>query len=303
MVFRKSTFTTIILLILISTPFISCSSLDSFKNPTKDERKRVINSIVSHFDKIICQNFVKNIVELTDQYSVGQITELMVAIINGTEEKGLSKSNCLENLREIVSEIGTVQMQQQKLDQLEEIVYKTKHELEWLTDEDFVLSPPLSAEERCKIIKEVLYAYHKTASDQIVQLIAEENAYRSEFSLRNWVAKLIKESELELIVEDMYFERPTAKERFVAIEEILSLVGGVAPKDLIIDIVALTDQYSLDTIKELVKRMIKKSKTNSLDPNNCIEVLKEAIDFWDVEELTQKIKLAQIEELTLKYAS
>ncbi len=312
MIFKKSFFVEVILLVLISTPFISYASSENsqpskneshFKNPTKDEREKVVNAIVSHFDKVICQNFVKNIVELTDQYSINQITELMVAIINGTEEKGLSKSNCLENLREIVSEIGTVQMQQQKLDQLEEIVSKTRHELEWLTDEDFVLSPPLSAEERCKIIKEVLCVHHKTASEQMVQLIVEENAYCNESSLRNWVTKLAIESNLDSIDEDRYVENPTPEERLFAVKEVLSLADVVAPKNLLADIVALTDQYSIPMVTKLAKKMVKRSKSNSLDEKSCIEVLKQAIDLLDDEEETKKLKLAQIEEITLKYAS
>jgi SpoVK/Ycf46/Vps4 family AAA+-type ATPase len=194
---------------------------------------------------------------------------------------------------------------QKELEQVEEIADEFRFISDWISEEDLVPSsevfPSLSAEERYNIIKEILYKHKKTASDQIIQSIVKKTTNFNECNLKNLVIKIAKTSKLKSITENRYFESPTPKERFATIKEALSLADIPVPENLIIDIVELTDQYSLHTVKKLVRTMIKKSKRGSLDPGSCITTLRKAIDLLDDEEEAKNLKLTQIEEIALKY--
>jgi len=273
--------------------------------PTEDERVRLVKSLLSSFEKLSTQDLIKNIVELTDRHSVVQVTKLMVDIISASEKDVLEQAICLEKLKIVINQTDPDQMKQQKLKRIKEIIYRPKPlsiKPDWISEEDLEPTHDLSAvfptdDERLKIVKEILHVHNKSPSESLVRKIVEQTSGLDESSCRSCVTAIVEISKSSAFNQERYLERPTPDERRGAVEEVLLLAEKSAPESLIEDIVELTDHYNIHTLRKLVRSMAKKSKTNSLDRNSCIEKLRKVIDLLD-EGKVRKFKFARIEAMT-----
>lgn len=288
MIFKKSFFVEVILLVLISTPFISYASSENSQpsgnesslnesSLTETERNELIKSFLAASQKSATQDFIDNVVALTDGYTRRQFKEVLIAIINTTEENNLDEFLCLEKLEEAAHKFDSGHIKEQKIAQLERIAQKLLYKpipfdpVAFKRDYEFFEANNLLPEsERFDITKEVM-KLQKNINDSLN--------------------------------ETRYSKSPTAEERFKAVKEVLFLTEVSSPESLITDIVELTDQYPLDRVKKIVKKMIRKSKTSSLDQSSCIEILRKAIDYFEDEEETKKLKFAQIKAMVKKLSS
>ncbi|MGB8366839.1 MAG: hypothetical protein WCD44_00620, partial [Candidatus Babeliales bacterium] len=240
-------------------------------------RNKLIKAFLVASQKSATQELIDNIIELTDGYTLDQFMEVLIVITNTTKKNKLNRYACLIKLVGVINKFEIGQTKEERISRLGRMVYRLekpkpmpfdpdafKRDLEFFDANDF-----LPENERFDIVKERIEKFQKAINDKVA--------------------------------ENIYFERPIFEDRFIAVKEILSLARISAPESLIADIAGLTDEYSLDTITKVVKKMIKKSKTNSLDPINCIEILRESIDLWNGEEEIKEFKLEQLEEISLKY--
>jgi len=240
-------------------------------------RKELIKSFFMASQKFATQELINNVIELTDGYTRSQFMEVLIAIINTTEKDDLDGFLCLDKLEEAINKFDFGQIKEQKIAHLERIIDKCYKPMPF---------DPEAFKRSCGFF-----------GADVNDFLSEDKRFNIEKEKIDRFQKAINDA----VAEDMYFERPLAEERLAAVKEVLSLAGMSAPENLIMDVVELTNEYSLNTIKKLVKRMIKKSKTNSLDPVNCIEILRESIDLWNGEEEIKEFKLEQLEEIALKY--
>jgi len=317
MLLKKSVFFSIILLLIsISSAYPSSENPPPPKNKasslilTENERVRLVKSLLSNFEKLATQDLIKDIVELTNGYTTAQVAEILVDIMGTSEEDILERYVCLEKLKKAINQIDTDQMKQQKLKRLKEIVYKPSKPLPFnfnyslkgdidLYDADAVFP---TADERLRIVKEVLLEHKKSASKFLMRRIVEQTSGFEMSYFRDLVTDMVKESKSSSLDQEMYLQCPTPDERREVVEKVLLLTEKSAPEDLIKDIVELTEYYDVHTVKKLVRSMAKKSKTDSLDRNSCIAKLRKAIDLLDEDEV-KKFKIAQIEAMTARESS
>ncbi len=253
--------------------------------PTENERDKLMKTFLSSYKKSAPKNLIKNIVELTNGYTTAQVAEILIDIMSTSKENDLEKPICIDKLEEAINRIDTNQMKQQKLAQLKEMAYEFEpipFNPDWLKrDVKPYEADPIfpTADERLKIVKEILRKHKKSASKFLIQKMVEHTEGHEMSLVRDIVTTIVKEPEISsLDQERRYLECPTADERRGAVEEILLLAEKSAPESLIEDIVELTEHYDIRTVKKLVISMVKKSKTDSLDRNSCIEKLRKAID-------------------------
>ncbi len=133
---------------------------------TKDKRDELVKVLLSDFKKFAPEDLIKDIVELTDGHTFGQNIDIFINIINSSKGNNLERPVCLKILEEAINKIDTGQIKQQKLKRLKTMSLKPN----WITEEDLKLtnSPNLyfpTANERFKIVKEVLREHKKSASE------------------------------------------------------------------------------------------------------------------------------------------
>ncbi len=228
------------------------------RRPIAIERLIKVEEVLSLAGISAPKSLIADIVELTDGYTRDQFMEVLIAITSSTKESALDQFLCLEKLEEAVHKFDFDQRKEQKIIQLTRMVYKSLHKP--------ILFDPVAFQRDLEYFDSLPESERRDFEKGIIEF-----------------QKAIDDA----VSEKVYFARPTFEERLAEVEDVLSLAGMSAPESLIADIAELTVQYSLDTVTKIVKKMIKKSKTNSLDPNNCIEILREAIDLLDDEEETK----------------
>ena len=313
MLLKKFVFFSLILLLVPISVYPSSENSPSSKDrpssliPTKNGRDELVRTFLSNYEKSATQDLIDNIVELTDGYTITQVTGLVVDIIGSSKGNSLEQLVCLKKLKKAINRIDTDQMKQRKLARLKKIIHKSlfgplsfnsdslKEDVEPY-DADAVF---LTADERLKIIKEILLTHKKSASEFLIQKMVEETSGFEMSLCRNWVTNRVKASKSSSLDQDRYLRYPTPDERCGMVKEVLLLAKKSASESLIEDIVELTKYYDMYTITKLVSSMAKKSKTDSLDRNSCIEKLKKAIDSIDEEEV-KKAKFAQIEAMATR---
>ncbi len=290
MIFKKFAFVTIVLFVLISTPFISYASSENSQpsgnesslnksSLTETERNELIRSFLAASQKSATQDFIDNVVALTDGYTRSQFLEVLIAITNITEENNLDEFLCLDKLEEAINKFDFGHIKDQKIAHLEKIINK------------FYKPIPFDPE----AFKRSRGFFDADVND----FLPEDKRFNIEKEKIDRFQKAINDA----VNETRYSKSPTAEERFKAVKEVLFLAEVSSPESLITDIVELTDQYPLDRVKKIVKKMIRKSKTSSLDQNSCIEILRKAIDYFEDEEETKKLKFAQIKAMAKKLSS
>ena len=271
--------------------------------PTNDERDELVKVFLSSYKKSAPKNLIKDIVELTKGYTTAQIAEILIDIMSISKENDLEQSICIDKLEEAINRIDTDQIKQQKLAQLKEMACELFKPIpfnpDWLKRDvkPYEADPVFpTADERLKIVKEVLLEHKEFASESLMQKVVEQTSGCDESCCRSWVTSIVEISKSSAFKQERYLERPTPDERRGAVEEVLLLAKKSAPESLIQDIVELTEYYDIYTITKLVNSMTKKSKTDSLDRGSCIATLRKAFDSIDKDEV-KKFKLAQIEAM------
>ncbi len=310
MLLKKSVFFSLILLLVPISVYPSSENSPSSKDrlssliPTKNGRDELVKALLSNFKKSAPEDLIKDIVELTNGYTITQVTGLVVNIISTSKENDLEQPICIDKLEEAINRIDTNQMKQQKLARLKEMACELFEPIpfnpDWFKEdvEPYEADPVFpTADERLKIIKEILRKHKKSASKFLIQKMLEHTEGHEMSFIREVVTTMVKSPKISsLDQERQYLECPTADERRGAVEEVLLLAEKSAPESLIEDIVELTEHYDIHTLRKLVRSMVKKSKTDSLDRNSCIEKLRKAIDLFDEDEV-KKSKFAQIEAI------
>lgn len=311
MLLKKSVFFSLILLLVPisvypSSENQSAPSRDSPSPsffPTESERDELVKTFLSSYKKSAPKNLIKNIVELTNRYTTAQVAEILIDIMSTSKESTLEQPICIDKLEEAINRIDTDQIKQQKLAQLKEMACELFKPIpfdpDWLKRDvkPYEADPVFpTADERLKIVKEVLLEHKKFASESLMQKVVEQTSGCDESCCRNWVTSIVEISKSSAFKQERYLERPTSDERRGAVEEVLLLAEKSAPESLIEDIVELTDHYNIHTLRKLVRSMVKKSKTDSLDRNSCIEKLRKAINLFDEDEV-KKIKFTQIKAI------
>ncbi len=274
---------------------------------TEGERDKILKVFLSSYEKPATQDLIKDIVELTDGYTITQVTELLIDIISTSKGNIFEQSNCLEKLEKAINRIDKDQIRQLKLNRLKEIVYKPfkrfpfnfksslKKDID-LYDADAVFP---TADKRFKIVKEVLLEHKKSASKFLMHSIVEQTSGFEMSYFRDLITHMVKESKSSSLDQEKYLQCPTKDERHEVVKEVLLLTEKSAPESLVQDIAELTELYDIYTVKNLACSLVEKSKTNSLDRNSCIAILKKVIDSIDKDEV-KKFKLAQIEAMTAR---
>ncbi len=268
---------------------------------TEDERDEFLRIFLFDYKKFATQNLIKDIVELTNKYTFDQLERIFTDIIIASKGNSLERPICLKILKEAINRIDTDQMRQQKLKRLKVLSLRPRipeEDLAPMPLPNFLLDFP-TADERLRIIKEILLEHNKSASEPLIQEVVEHTEYLEMSVFRNGVITMVKEFNLSSLEQERYLERPTSDERLEAVKEILLLAEKSAPESLIQDIAKLTECYDIRTVRKLVKSMVKESKTDSLDRNSCIAILRKAINLLDEDEI-KEFKLAQIKTITTK---
>ncbi len=274
-----------------------------FQVSTESERDDFVRRFLFDYKKSASEYLIENIVELTDGYTNIQITGLMVDMLSASkeEEDMLERLICLKILKKAINKFDKGQIKRQKLIQVAGLIFMSEPlvDFEWSLKGDpvkvigFETVFP-TAEERLEIVKEPLLANKKSVSEHEMQMIVEETSGYDIDCCKKWVATRIKETKSGSLDQDRLLDCPMSHGRREVVEEILLIAKKSAPESLIQDIVELTNCYDMHTITKLVNRMAKKSKTDSLDRDNCIAILKKATDSIS-EDRFKKFKLAQIE--------
>ncbi len=285
--------------------------------PTESERDEIVKASLSSFEISATQDLIEGIVELTDGYSISQIVELTVDMINtSTEKNELNPFMCARKLEEAINILDFGYTKEQKINRLKKITHKLlfppipfdpdlfrpKPEKEFLDEytkkgfneeeEDISFEFP-TPDERLNVIKEILHKHNKSASEFFIQKMVEYTSGFETSVLKGAITAMIEESQTGYLDQDRYLKYPTENERRNLIKEILLLTQKFASDGLLEEIVALTNHFDIPTITKLVESVAKKSKTDSLDQNNCRATLRKAIDLLDKEEI-KEYKLAQI---------
>ncbi len=116
---------------------------------------------------------------------------------------------------------------------------------------------------------------------------------------RDEVTTLVKESKSNSLDQERYLESPTSDERHEAVKEVLLLAEKSAPESLTQDIAELTKHYDIPTVRKLVRSMVRESKTDPLDQEICLKILKKAIIRIDTGQMEQQ-NLKQLNPLSFK---
>ncbi len=106
----------------------------SFRVPTKSERNELVRTFLSSYEKSAAQDLIENIVEVTDGYTISQLTDILIDIMNTSEKDELEQLICIRKLEEAVNRIDTDQMKQLKLARLEKIIHKSTKPLPFSFD-------------------------------------------------------------------------------------------------------------------------------------------------------------------------
>ncbi|MGB8367604.1 MAG: ATP-binding protein [Candidatus Babeliales bacterium] len=276
---------------------------------TDGERNELVELFLSSYENPPTQELMKNIVDLTDGYTIPQLTGFFIDIASSSKDNIFERSNCIEKLAKTINKIDTDRIKQLKLMQLKKMVYKpfkpfflNFHSLQKenvdLSDDVHSIFP--TAEERLNIIKNTLLEHKKIASEFLTHKIVAETSGFELSNFENLINDIVKTSESHSLDIERYIKYPTKDERYETVKDILSLTKKSADEPLVWDIAELTELYDMPTIKKIVVAMIEQSKADSLDRASCIEQLEKAIDLFDKNEEIKKFKLTQLEAIISK---
>lgn len=269
--------------------------------PTESERHYLIRKCLFAYKTYADEYLIENIVELTNGYTNTQIMEFLIDMLSlvekgkEDEESKLEYAVCLEKLKETINRIDKGKTRREKLIRIAELIFVSAPLIgaEWTLKGDFVEPHGFETtfpteEERFAMVKEALLEYKKSASEVIIQEIVERTAGFDIDRCRNFVISSVKDTKSSSLDQDRLSNDPLFHERYEVIEEILLITKKSAPESLIRNIAELTSCYDMHTITKLVKKMVKESKTVSLDRNNCIAILKKAADLIKGTDLIEK---------------
>jgi len=280
-------------------------------------RDELIKSLFSNFEISDPTRLIEDIVELTDGYSVDQIVGIITDLIRLSSGKNeLDPYACASKLEKAINMFDSGYIQEQKIKKVEKLfrqsllppipfsfdLFQPEPEKKLLdeytnkgfNEEEENIDFKFPTEyERLNLIIEVLLEHNKSASELFIKKMLIHTANVEISVLQRALTAMAKESQTGSLDQDRYLKYPTNNERRNLIKEILLLNNKFAPVGLIEEIVTLTN-YDIPTTTKLVENIVKKSKADCLEQDNCREILIKASDLLDTKEIKEH-KLKEIE--------
>ncbi|MGB8367413.1 MAG: ATP-binding protein, partial [Candidatus Babeliales bacterium] len=170
--------------------------------PSDKRRYEIIDSFFYWCGKVASDDLIEDIVKLTTDFTMGQITDILINIVDSTSEGCIDRSICLEVIEEAINKIDSVEETNKKFEQHKGFSLNSD-----LIKGDLnpIYGPHIyfpKADERLDIIKETLNEHNKFANDSLIQSIVKQTDNLDIVVCRNKIADIVESLSTENDVYD-----------------------------------------------------------------------------------------------------